>query len=458
MSDPKLNEDVTVQDINQSNPDLLDQDTIQVQVPVPAPSSSRLMCRMYEERFPEVETCVMVNVRQITDIGTYVHLLEYNNIEGMILLSELTRRRIRSIQKLVRIGKNEVAVVMRVDKEKGYIDLSKRRATPEDIAECEERYNKSKAVHSIMRHVADRVNMDLEELYTLYCWPLYKQYGHAYEAFKMVIVDPDSVLNTLDIPEHIKKELVNGIRRRLTPQPIKIRADVECSCFGYEGIDAVKAALTAGEQCSTEDVNIKPRAVSESDEAELQKLMDKMEQENKEVVVGSGGVGKSCLTVRFLKDEFTSEYDPTVEENYRKNVTVDNAQCTAYIIDTAGQHEYKALRDQHLKDGKGFLLVFALNDKSSLEEVKEIREQIIKLKETRKVPFDLPADQKEVDLTAAQTFFKEFKIPILETSAKENINVSEAFDELVRECRRLTKPDKAKPAKAAKKKGGCVIL
>ncbi|KAI8893412.1 small GTPase superfamily [Globomyces pollinis-pini] len=183
------------------------------------------------------------------------------------------------------------------------------------------------------------------------------------------------------------------------------------------------------------------------------------------VVVGSGGVGKSCLTVRFLKDEFTSEYDPTVEENYRKNVTVDNAQCTAYIIDTAGQHEYKALRDQHLKDGKGFLLVFALNDKSSLEEVKEIREQIIKLKETRKVPFvicankcDLPADQKEVDLTAAQTFFKEFKIPILETSAKENINVSESFDELVRECRRLTKPDKAKPAKAAKKKGGCVIL
>lgn len=63
-----------------------------------------------------------------------------------------------------------------------------------------------------------------------------------------------------------------------------------------------------------------------------------------QVIVGSGGVGKSCLTVRFLKDEFTSEYDPTIgisrlmqEENYRKNVTVDNAACTAYIIDTAGQ-------------------------------------------------------------------------------------------------------------------------
>ncbi|KAL2911140.1 hypothetical protein HK105_209388 [Polyrhizophydium stewartii] len=161
-----------------------------------------------------------------------------------------------------------------------------------------------------------------------------------------------------------------------------------------------------------------------------------------QVVVGSGGVGKSCLTVRFLKDEFTNEYDPTIEENYRKNVTVDNVQCTAYIIDTAGQHEYKALRDQHLKDGKGFLLVFAVNDKSSLEEVKQLREQIMKLKETRKVPFvicankcDLPADQVEVDMNSVKAFCQEVKIPLLSTSAKENINVEESFQDLVRECR-----------------------
>ena len=80
---------------------------------------SRLACRMYEERFPEVDSLVMVNVRQIAEMGAYVHLLEYNNIEGMILLSELSRRRIRSIQKLIRVGRNEVVVVLRVDKEKG---------------------------------------------------------------------------------------------------------------------------------------------------------------------------------------------------------------------------------------------------------------------------------------------------------------------------------------------------
>ena len=78
-----------------------------------------LSCRMYEQKFPEVDELVMVKVKQIAEMGAYVSLLEYNNIEGMILLRELSRRRIRSINKLIRVGRNEVVVVLRVDKEKG---------------------------------------------------------------------------------------------------------------------------------------------------------------------------------------------------------------------------------------------------------------------------------------------------------------------------------------------------
>lgn len=78
-----------------------------------------LSCRFYGNRFPEVEDVVMVNVRSIAEMGAYVYLLEYNNIEGMILLSELSRRRIRSINKLIRVGRNECVVVIRVDKDKG---------------------------------------------------------------------------------------------------------------------------------------------------------------------------------------------------------------------------------------------------------------------------------------------------------------------------------------------------
>lgn len=78
-----------------------------------------LSCRFYNEKYPEIDDVVMVNVRSIAEMGAYVHLLEYNNIEGMILLSELSRRRIRSINKLIRVGKTEPVVVIRVDKDKG---------------------------------------------------------------------------------------------------------------------------------------------------------------------------------------------------------------------------------------------------------------------------------------------------------------------------------------------------
>lgn len=185
------------------------------------------------------------------------------------------------------------------------------------------------------------------------------------------------------------------------------------------------------------------------------------------VVVGSGGVGKSCLTVRFLKDEFTSDYDPTIEENYRKNIVVDNLGCTVNIIDTAGQHEYTALRDQHLKDGKGFLLVFAMNDRSTFEEIKQLRDQIVKVKDTKRVPLvlcgnkcDLPENLIDVDDESVTAYSGPLKIPYLKTSAKENINVTESFHTLVRECRKLSNKEspKAGTAKKAEKKSKCIIL
>jgi len=288
-------------------------------------------CRFYEEKFPEIDSFVMVNVKQIAEMGAYVKLLEYDNIDGMILLSELSRRRIRSIQKLIRVGRNEVVVVLRVDKEKGYIDLSKRRVSPEDIVKCEERYNKSKMVHSILRHVAEKTKTPIEELYQTIGWPLNKKYGHAVDAFKLSITNPD-VWKEITFPNDVvKDELQSYIGKRLTPQPTKVRADVEVTCFGYEGIDAVKNALRAAEAKNTPENHVKvklvspplyvltsqclekhtgitlleeaikdiernikaagggcitkmaPKAVTENDDAELQALMEKRERENQEV-------------------------------------------------------------------------------------------------------------------------------------------------------------------------------
>ncbi|KAK5648322.1 hypothetical protein RI129_003214 [Pyrocoelia pectoralis] len=223
-----------------------------------------LSCRFYKEKYPEVEDVVMVNVRSIAEMGAYVHLLEYNNIEGMILLSELSRRRIRSINKLIRVGKTEPVVVIRVDKEKGYIDLSKRRVSTEDVEKCTERFAKAKAVNSILRHVAELLKYEsdqqLEELYQKTAWHFEEKYkknkASAYDFFKQAVVDP-SILAECGLDEKTKDILLSNIKRKLTSQAVKIRADIECACYGYEGIDAVKAALKAGLALSTEELPIK---------------------------------------------------------------------------------------------------------------------------------------------------------------------------------------------------------
>ena len=188
--------------------------------------------------------------------------LEYDGIEGMILLSELSRRRIRSVQKLIRVGRNEVVVVMRVDPDKGYIDLSKRRVSAEEVVKCEEQYEKGRAVDSILTQVAKRRNVPTESLYEQVAWPLQRKYGHAYEAFKLSIQEPDVVFGPLEIEPDTLAELKHTIARRLTPKPVKVRADIEVRCFAYNGIEAIRKALKAGEALSTEAVPIKVRLVA----------------------------------------------------------------------------------------------------------------------------------------------------------------------------------------------------
>jgi len=219
-------------------------------------------CRMYEQKYPEADDLVLVQVKNVAEMGAYVSLLEYNGIEGMILLSELSRRRIRSIPKLIRVGRTEVVVVLRVDKEKGYIDLSKRRVSQEDIAKCEAKYNASKTVHSIMRHVSETCRVPLIKLYKSFGWDLYTRSGHAYDAFKLMVQPQNDVLDRYNLDPRVKAALLKNVRRRMTPKPVKIRADLEVTCFDYEGIDAIKVALRAGEAKSTKDMPIKIKLVA----------------------------------------------------------------------------------------------------------------------------------------------------------------------------------------------------
>ena len=119
----------------------------------------------------------------------------------------------------------------------------------------------------------------------------------------------------------------------------------------------------------------------------------------------AGAVGKSALTIQLIQNQFEEEYDPTIEDSYRKQVVIDGETCRLDILDTAGLEEYSSMND--MRAGEGFLIVFAVNNPESFEAVNQYREQIKRVKEVEKVPMvivgnkcDLP--HRDVDLQQAR--------------------------------------------------------
>ncbi len=119
--------------------------------------------------------------------------------------------------------------MLRVDKERGFIDLSKKNVVPEEISACELWYNKGKVVHSILRNVAEH-NI------------LYDKCQHAFDAFTLAVTQPDLVFEGLNITDEVRQNLVQNINNRLTPHKVQIRADFVVTCFQYEAIEAIRVA------------------------------------------------------------------------------------------------------------------------------------------------------------------------------------------------------------------------
>jgi len=182
------------------------------------------------------------------------------------------------------------------------------------------------------------------------------------------------------------------------------------------------------------------------------------------VAVGGGGVGKSALIIQFRDRVFVEEYDPTIEDAYRKQGTIDDETCLFDLIDTNGQEEYSAMRDQYYRYGEGFLLIYSITSRSSFEEAPLFREQIQRAKEVESFPFILVGnkcdlkEERQVTTEEGQNLAQSFGCPFLETSAKIPINVDLAFHDIVREIRRFNQRSKKIPEPPKKKEKDCLIM
>jgi len=185
------------------------------------------------------------------------------------------------------------------------------------------------------------------------------------------------------------------------------------------------------------------------------------------VVVGGGGVGKSAITIQFIQSYFVTDYDPTIEDSYTKQCVIDDDVARLDILDTAGQEEFSAMREQYMRSGEGFLLVFSLTERQSFEEVYKFHKQVLRVKDRDEFPMLIVGNkadmdrQRQVSTADCEDIAKQLKTPFIECSAKNRMNVDQAFHELVRLIRRfqaLERPVVPSKREASPNKGKCTLL
>lgn len=158
------------------------------------------------------------------------------------------------------------------------------------------------------------------------------------------------------------------------------------------------------------------------------------------VMLGSGAVGKSAITVQLVSGHFLESYDPTIEDSYRTTIIVNNEGVVLNILDTAGQEEFSALRDQYMRSGDGYIIVFSITSALSFLEVNTFKEQlyrVLDLDNSEFIPMVLVGNkcdlkhERQVQSIDAQRLADEWKIKYIEVSAKNKTNIYELFEELV---------------------------
>eukprot|EP01097_Dermamoeba_algensis_P004253 TRINITY_DN280_c0_g1_i2.p1 TRINITY_DN280_c0_g1~~TRINITY_DN280_c0_g1_i2.p1 ORF type:complete len:191 (+),score=27.44 TRINITY_DN280_c0_g1_i2:141-713(+) len=185
----------------------------------------------------------------------------------------------------------------------------------------------------------------------------------------------------------------------------------------------------------------------------------------KVVIMGGGGVGKSCITIQLTRRVFVAQYDPTIENTYIKEMTVSDEVVMLEILDTAGQEDFTILRDTYIRGGEGFVLVYSITSSESFQQIPPLITQILEVKEVDTgVPAvlvgnkcDLEGDRR-VSRQDGEELAKKHKLAFFESSAALRINIDEVFEELVKE---ILNQEPHKDADTPKPKPGkkfCVLL
>jgi len=184
------------------------------------------------------------------------------------------------------------------------------------------------------------------------------------------------------------------------------------------------------------------------------------------ITFGQMGVGKTAFIIKFASNHFVDEaYDPTIEDAYRKQIVIDDYPCSLDIYDAVNDESYLPIHQQYLKTAEAAILFYSISSRSSFEQLSSYRERIERFREESQIAIVVVAtkcdltNERQVEIEEGQSFARSLGGTFFETSAKNDINVKEPFEEAVRSIRRNRGPDwNSKPSSKKNPKYVCFIL
>jgi len=194
-----------------------------------------------KQEWPEPGDLVIGTVETVTDYGAYVKLDEFSK-KGLLHVSEISSSWIRNIRDFVREGQKIVLKVLRVDTEKGHIDLSLRRVTKRERIEKIMFWKKERKAEALLRNIAEKMSMPLEEIYEKAGKPLEDEYG-LYEGFERAVKEGPDILTKVGVPEDVAKVIIEVVQERIHIPMVKVKGTVELRCVKPNGVKIIKEAF-----------------------------------------------------------------------------------------------------------------------------------------------------------------------------------------------------------------------
>lgn len=191
---------------------------------------------------PEQGEIVLVTVKKVLYHSVFVFLDEYENAEGIVHISEIAPGRIRNIRDYVKEGKKLVCKVLRINKERGHIDLSLRRVNQSQKLNKSSEYKQEIKSEKLLEKVGSEFGKDLKSMYNEVGYQFIEKFGSLSSAFYNIALDEEHI-KKFKLPKKLESKLLETVKEKIKFPEIGVKGLLELSSEKPNGIEIIKNIL-----------------------------------------------------------------------------------------------------------------------------------------------------------------------------------------------------------------------